>query len=76
MGSEAILEDALALSADERAALAHELIASLDGEPDPGAEEAWAVEIKRRVERFRSGESKGIPWEDVKARLLEQVGPR
>jgi putative addiction module component (TIGR02574 family) len=78
MGSEArkILEDAMALSRDERAALARELLASLDGEPDPGAEAAWAAEIKRRVERFRAGESKGIPWEEVKARLVEQYGPK
>jgi putative addiction module component (TIGR02574 family) len=78
MGSEArkILEDAMALSADERAALAHELLASLDGEREPGVDEAWAAEIKLRAERFRAGESQGIPWEEAKARLLEQFGPK
>jgi putative addiction module component (TIGR02574 family) len=78
MGSEArkILEGAMALPPDERAALAHELLASLDAEQDPAVDEAWAAEITRRAERFRAGESKGIPWEDVKARLREQFGPK
>jgi putative addiction module component (TIGR02574 family) len=78
MSSEArkVLEDAMALSPDERAALARELLASLDGEHDPGVDEAWAAEITRRAERFRAGESKGIPWEEVKASLREQFGPK
>jgi putative addiction module component (TIGR02574 family) len=78
MGSEArkILEEAMTLSPDERAALAHELLASLDAERDPGADEAWAAEITRRAERFRAGESKGIPGEEVKARIVERYGPK
>jgi putative addiction module component (TIGR02574 family) len=78
MGSEArkILEDAMALSPDERAALAHELLASLDAERDRGVDAAWAAEITRRAERFHAGESKGIPWEEAKARLVERFGPR
>jgi hypothetical protein len=54
MGSEArkILEDALALSPDERKALAHERLASQEGENDPSVDEACAVEIRRRAERF------------------------
>ena len=65
MGSEArkILEHALALAPDERAALAHELIASLDGEGASSVDEAWAAEITRRAERVLAGESRGVPWE-------------
>jgi putative addiction module component (TIGR02574 family) len=68
MGSEAqkILEDAMALSPDERAALAHELLASLDTEHGPGVDEAWAAEITRRAERVLAGESRGVPWETAK----------
>ena len=78
MGSEArkILEEAMALSPDERTILAHELLASVDEERDPAAEEAWTAEITRRAERFRSGESEGIPWDEAKARLVERFGPR
>ena len=78
MGSEArkILEDAMALSPDERAALAHELLASLDAERDPSIDRAWAAEITRRAERFRAGESKGIPADEVMARVVERYGPK
>jgi hypothetical protein len=43
-----ILESAMALSEEERAALAVELLATLDGEAAPGAERAWVEEITRR----------------------------
>lgn len=78
MGSEArkILEDALALSPDERAALAYELLESLEADRDPGFDKAWAAEITRRAERFRAGESKGIPFEEVKTRAVERYGPK
>jgi putative addiction module component (TIGR02574 family) len=64
-----ILDEALELSPEERADLAYELISSLDGPPDPDAEEAWAKEIERRARRYLAGESPGIPWEDVLERL-------
>ena len=41
--SQDLLTKALALSESERAELAKEIIASLDGLPDPEAEEAWAA---------------------------------
>lgn len=68
--AQAVLRDALNLPIDERADLAAELLASLDGEgaEDPAAvEEAWAKEIERRARRVMSGESPGIPWEEVRA---------
>jgi putative addiction module component (TIGR02574 family) len=56
---------------DERADLAAELLASLDGPgvEDPAAvEEAWAKEVERRARRVMAGESQGIPWDDVRTR--------
>ncbi len=78
MGSEArkILEDALALSPDERAVLAREILASIDADHDAGVAEAWAEEITKRAERFRSGESQGVSWDEAKARLVERFGSR
>jgi hypothetical protein len=55
----AILTEALELGADERTDIAIELLASLDGEPDPDAEQSWANEIAARAERARRGESAG-----------------
>ncbi len=64
-----ILSNAMRLSTAERAELAAELLASLDGEPEEEVEAAWAAEIQRRVERVRSGTAKGRPWPEVRKRL-------
>lgn len=76
MGPEArrILERALALSEEERATLAVELLATLDGEADPGAERGWVEEITLRAERARAGQTAGIGAEAVHAearRIIE-----
>jgi putative addiction module component (TIGR02574 family) len=74
-----VLRDALALPVDERADVAAELLASLDesGTEDPAeVEAAWAAEIERRARRVMSGESRGIPWEDVRARAEAELRKR
>ena len=63
---------ALRLPAEERAELASVLLASLDGEPedDPAeVERLWIEEVERRLEELRSGKVKGIPAEEVFAKL-------
>lgn len=72
MTREALLEEALKLPHRERADVAAELLASLDGDPveDPTeVEKAWAVEIERRARRVLAGESAGSPWEEVEQRI-------
>jgi len=69
-----LLNKALRLTTAERAELAAELLASLDGEPENEVEAAWAVEIERRVERVRSGQAKGRPWSEVRERLDRHRG--
>jgi putative addiction module component (TIGR02574 family) len=76
MGAEAlrILQSALALSDNERADVAAELLASLDGEADPNAESEWAEEIGRRAQSVLAGTAKLVDWENVDAeaaRLLD-----
>lgn len=63
--AQAVLAAALRLTVEERAELAAELLASLDGEPDEGVEAAWAVEIERRVRRLKVEGSRGRPWQEV-----------
>ena len=58
---------ALKLPRDERARLAEVLIASLD-ELDE-VEAAWADEAERRYEELRSGKVKGVPADEVFARI-------
>jgi len=48
------------------------LIESLDAEQEEGWAEAWTAEIQRRADQLDSGEVNTIPWEDVRARLLEK----
>jgi putative addiction module component (TIGR02574 family) len=67
--AEKLLEDALKLGLGERAELAAELLASLDGAPDRDVEAAWAAEIERRAERARSGADLGAPWPEVRDRI-------
>jgi putative addiction module component (TIGR02574 family) len=52
------------LSQQDRAALAHAVLLSLEPD-DPDAEEAWDKELVRRAARIRSGEATGIPAEQV-----------
>jgi putative addiction module component (TIGR02574 family) len=64
-----LLQKALALSDDERAALAGSLLESLDGPADDNVESAWKEEIARRIADFDSGKSGSVPWEEVQARI-------
>jgi hypothetical protein len=53
--SEDLAMTALSLPEPQRADLALRLIESLDGEPDPDAEQAWADEVRGRAAEVRAG---------------------
>lgn len=61
----------LSLPKGERARLAERLIASLD--EDPEVEEAWAAEIKRRLDGIDRGEIEMIPAEEVLAEARRRI---
>lgn len=67
--SQVVLEEALKLSANERAEVAEQLIASLDEVPDTDVEQVWQQEVQRRLQQIGRGEVKTIPWEEVQRRL-------
>ena len=71
--AEAVLAEALRLDVQARAEIASELLASLDGPPDPGAEQAWAAEIERRVKALEAGIEPLESWNDIKRRIASQV---
>ena len=74
--AEAILREALALPADDRARVAVELVASLEDLPTEDAasvEAAWATEIERRAKRALSGESAGESWDTVRDRTARKL---
>ena len=67
-------EKASQLSDAERAELALALIESLDGPADPDVEEAWRVEIERRIGQMERGEVQLIPGDEVFAKLRRRLG--
>ncbi|MCC6196053.1 MAG: addiction module protein [Burkholderiales bacterium] len=61
------------LDENERAALALAIIESLDGEMDGGVEEAWQVEVERRIAQIERGDVKLIPGDEVFARVRRRL---
>jgi putative addiction module component (TIGR02574 family) len=74
MDSKQLLLEALRLPEEERAALAGELLESLDTEVDPDAEAAWAAEIRARVAEVESGRAKTVPWAEARRRIHAAAG--
>ena len=64
-----VLKDALALPAEARPALIGPLVDSLDTEVDEDAEEAWRVEIQRRLLEIDSGTAKLVQRDEARRRL-------
>lgn len=62
-------EKVRALSQSDKAALIRMLIGELEGLPDPGIEEAWIAEAKRRHQELLDGRVKGIPGDQVFANV-------
>ena len=57
------------LSQSDKAALIRLLIGELDGPPEPDIEKAWIDEAKRRHQELLEGRVRGIPGEQVFARV-------
>jgi putative addiction module component (TIGR02574 family) len=74
MDPKRVFEDALQLPPEARAALAAELIATLDEEADPDAEAAWSEEIRRRLDEVDRGAVRPIPWSEARRRILAASG--
>jgi len=68
-----LFEKASILSEKDRATLAGLLIESLESEVDSDVEDAWRVEIERRVAELDAGTVEMVPWEAVKAELLRRT---
>lgn len=70
----ALLDEALKLSAEERAGLAARLLRSLDDEGDEdfdqaAYDDAWGAEIQKRLDEVDRGEVKMIPWDEARRRI-------
>lgn len=74
MDAKQLLEEALRLPDEERAALAGELIQSLETEVDADAEASWSVEIRARLDRLDAGTATTIPWSEARRRIHAAAG--
>jgi putative addiction module component (TIGR02574 family) len=71
---EALRKAALALSENERARLAKDLVASLDGPDDDGdVAKAWNVEILRRLNEIESGTAQLVDANEALARVRARL---
>jgi len=64
-----LFEEAMRLDPQERATLMRLLVDTLDAESEEGVEDAWRVEIERRMAELDSGAVEAVPWEELRARL-------
>lgn len=69
-----ILEDALSLKAQDRAALAERLLDSLDELTDEENQASWLEEADRRRQGFKDGTHQAYSSEEVHARANELLG--
>lgn len=68
--SQKLLDQALGLSEEERLDLATSLIASVDGPPEAGWDDAWTAELDRRAEASAKRGAPAPEWQEVRARIL------
>ncbi len=65
-----LLEEALAISLDERAQLAGRLIESLDAPDDDDVEAAWSEEIRHRVAALDAGTVQPVEWDEAEVMIF------
>ncbi|MDX6405735.1 MAG: hypothetical protein QOH70_3190 [Blastocatellia bacterium] len=70
--SEQILQQALALSPQDRAEVLERLLASFQVPPDPSFDELWAKEAEDRLDAYDCGELSAVPAEEVFAGIERQ----
>ena len=68
-----LLNEALKLTTEARAALVDSLLDSLDVEVDEDAEQAWRQEIQQRLQEIDNGAVELIPWPDAERRLQSRL---
>ena len=74
--AEALFSEALDLTVSDRLRLASELLASVDGSPDPDWDKAWLAELDKRMDDISSREHPLPEWPEVRASILDRLAPR
>jgi putative addiction module component (TIGR02574 family) len=68
-----LLQEALSLPPEARAALADSLLESLEAKVDEDAEIKWREEIRKRMAELDSSAVRAISWSEVENRLRERL---
>jgi putative addiction module component (TIGR02574 family) len=68
-----LLARAFELPVNERAALAHDLLASLDDPADVDALEAWDREILRRLDQLDDGTATLVDRAELRRRMRNRI---
>ena len=76
MNPKELRDAALALTPEERARLAHDLLRSLDVSPELGAESAWIAEVEKRARELADGSVTPVNWTDVRERIRQRLNSR
>lgn len=71
--SRRVWDDALALPAEEREALAFELLQSVDAGVEPGGDAALIAELERRARAVADGTADVVDWPAVREALRAKV---
>jgi len=73
MKPKSIIDSALELPREERARVAREIIASLDGPADQDVDALWLAEVERRLNEVERGAAALVPWDTVRQRVAERL---
>ena len=76
MAETEMLAQILRLPASERAKIVLELLRSLDGEPEPGATEAWDAEIERRGAEVDAGIAETMTLDEYRSHVRQRRAAR
>ena len=69
--AEKLLEDAMRLPPESRAALAGSLLSSLETSDDEeDVATAWRMEVASRLEELDSGQVEAVSWEEAQRRIF------
>jgi putative addiction module component (TIGR02574 family) len=68
--AEKLLEDAMRLPPESRAALAGSLLSSLEPSDDEDVAIAWRMEVASRLEELDSGQVEAVSWEETQRRIF------
>jgi putative addiction module component (TIGR02574 family) len=76
MNTKQLRDAVLSLPEKDRADLAQDLLRSLDGPSDQGAQDSWLEEIEKRARELADGSVTPVDWSAVRQRVTRRLRER